>query len=340
MKELRAIALIFLLLSQSVSAIEPGEKRQYDYYNEFTYTYDDNFDGSSIAPIFEDHINDSAEYMVEFQRFAYTTSFDIRPPRFYVETKPRSKVMIPGAQIFNYSGMIDRTCPAIDRGMSTLFYMGETIDIDSCLRKNMYYSALNPIFVPETFPQNSSVIGQLFTQSVPSIEVEQPLTVRYIASLLLNDLPIDEALYTYQATLRLISTDGQIGYSVSAKLRGDYAKLLQKLADYGLKVTVYGDWERTEKVLYDLRTGWILSQQSNLSFSRFSWRPEASSLEVFNSSDILLDISPPFLNGIIPDEFLIIAGVLFTLVVLYMVWKWRRRRRGSEGQKEDLYPEQ
>ncbi len=340
MKELRAIALIFLLLLQSVSAIEPGEKRQYEYSDEFTYTYGDVLDGSSINPIYEDHINDSAEYMVEFQRFAYTTSFDVRPPRFYVETKPRSKVMIPEAQIFNYSGLIDRTCPGIDQGMSTLFYMGQTIDVGSCLRKNMYYSALNPIFVPETFPQNSSVIGQLFTQSVPSIEVEQPLTVRHIASLLLYDLPIDEALYTYQATLRLISTDGQIGYSISAKLMGDYAKLLPKLADYGLEVTVYSDWERTEEVLYDLRTGWILSQQSNLSFSRLSWRPEASTLEVYNSSSLLLDISPPFLNGIIPDEFLTIAGVLFTLVVLYMVWRWRKRKRGSEGQKEDLYPEQ
>ena len=334
------MVLIFLLLSQPVSAIKPGERRQYEYINESNFAVSDVIDGSVINPFYEEPRNGSAVYMVEFQRFAYSTSFDIRPPRFYVETKPRNKVVIPEVQIFNYSGLIDRSCPAIDEGMSTLFYMGETIDIDSCLRKNMYFSALSRLFTPETFLQNFSVAAQLFTQAVPSIDVEQPLTVRFVGSLSNYDMPIDEEVYTYRARLRLIKTDEKIGYSMSAKLEVNFAKLLSELEDNGQEVKVLNDWKRAELVIYDRQTGWILNEVTNMSFSRLSWSPDHSLLNIFNISGSLLDISPPFLNGIIPDEFLLLAGILLLLVVLYMVWRWRKRKRGSEGQKEDLYPEQ
>ncbi len=325
---------------QSVSAVEPGDKRQYEYFSKFDYSDSQIFNESYSNIVTEDSSNSTVEFMVEFQRFAYSRAFDIRPPRFYVEGEPKNRVFIPEVQILNYSGQFDRVCPAVDQNLYFLYYIGQTIDVGSCIRKNMYYSALTPILTPETFPQNSSIVEQIFTQDSSSIDIEQPLTVRSVAASLGYDLPIDEYLYTYRAKIRLLSANGQIGYSVSSKLEVDNTELISELTVYHKREEVYGEWDKTEQVLYDVRTGWIVSYQQNISFSKLS--PDLSSIIQVdvNLSRSLTDISPPFLNGIIPDEFMEVAAVLLLLVVLYMVWRWRRRKRGSGGQKEDLYPEQ
>ncbi len=298
---------------------------------------------------------------VRFLGFEEGVFLTVPVPRYLLTSDARNETVIADLTVPGYDDILDTSCPEIRQGLAFPFWLGESLD--TCLRENMYYHALSPIFRASTFPQNETIAQVVSEFNNTRISVEEELSLQYLTGTFGERSDDTRDLYTYYAVITFVTDDDYVGYSVTAWMFLNRTEVLTSIMSETSPPTTYGRWLTGEAVLYDRSTGWMVlywgNTTSELIFSGLNstdsvvsqyLTTEVSIIDRSHGFESIYDFldqhqinistylqhptSPvaSFLSGV-PLAVVVVS----TGVILYSLRRWRRSRKGV---RRELYPEQ
>ncbi len=359
---LYAILLIFLLLP--VPGLQPGDTRTYRYSEREGSVSSNIYRNLTSVVTTYSEVSGSDELLnVRFLGFEEGVFLTVPVPRYLLTSDARNETVIADLTVPGYDDILDTSCPEIRQGLAFPFWLGESLD--TCLRENMYYHALSPIFRASSFPQNETIAQAVSEVNNTRISVEEELSLQYLTGTFGERSDDTRELYTYYADITFVTDDDYVGYSVTAWMYLNRTEVLTSIMSETSPPTTYGRWLTGEAVLYDRSTGWMVlywgNTTSELIFSGPNPDPTGSVVSQYLTTEVsIIDRSHGFesisdfldqrqinvsMYSQLPTSpvasFLsgvpIGVAVASTVVILYGLRRWRRRRRGI---RRELYPEQ
>lgn len=357
---LYAIFLIFLLLP--VPGLQLGDTRTYRYSErEGSVSSDIYRDLTQVVTTYSEVSGGDELLNVRFLGFEEGVFLTVPVPRYLLTSDARNETVIADLTVPGYDDILDTSCPEIRQGLAFPFWLGESLD--TCLRENMYYHALSPIFRASTFPQNETIAQVVSEFNNTRISVEEELSLQYLTGTFGERSDDTRDLYTYYAVITFVTDDDYVGYSVTAWMFLNRTEVLTSIMSETSPPTTYGRWLTGEAVLYDRSTGWMVlywgNTTSELIFSGLNstdsvvsqyLTTEVSIIDRSHGFESIYDFldqhqinistylqhptSPvaSFLSGV-PLAVVVVS----TGVILYSLRRWRRSRKGV---RRELYPEQ
>lgn len=357
---LYAIFLIFLLLP--VPGLQLGDTRTYRYSEREGSVSSDIYRNLTQVVTTYSEVSGGDELLnVRFLGFEEGVFLTVPVPRYLLTSDARNETVIADLTVPGYDDILDTSCPEIRQGLAFPFWLGESLD--TCLRENMYYHALSPIFRASTFPQNETIAQVVSEFNNTRISVEEELSLQYLTGTFGERSDDTRDLYTYYAVITFVTDDDYVGYSVTAWMFLNRTEVLTSIMSETSPPTTYGRWLTGEAVLYDRSTGWMVlywgNTTSELIFSGLNstdsvvsqyLTTEVSIIDRSHGFESIYDFldqhqinistylqhptSPvaSFLSGV-PLAVVVVS----TGVILYSLRRWRRSRKGV---RRELYPEQ
>ena len=364
--------VIIILFALPVSSIVEGEKRTYQYTEEENSRSTGVFQNLTEEVIVRGGFPGFYEELdVTFIKFVEGVFLEIPVPLYLLTSEARNETSIADLPVPGYDDLLDASCPDIRLGLNFPYWMDQ--GLDSCLRLNLYYNAINPIFRVNSFPQNESLAQAVSEVNNTKIKVNEQLSIQYMSGTFGEVSTDTRPLYAYNAELLFVTDEDYVGYSVNAWLDLNRTDILRSVISSTPVPSTYGRWYASEEVLYDRSSGWMVLYRGNRTQEIFYAgmmavgeppyvvRTEFISTETsfndrsygYRSIDDFLQQRPIEVSTYLLDDLStvdpqssspVLFGPLELVVVVVIVStgfygynRWRKRNNSIEG---ELYPEQ
>ena len=324
-----------------------------------------------VAPRTDDTVE------VEVRGFTDSPAMDVPVPEYQVQSNEVNKVMVPDIPVQGYDLRPDRSCPRIRTSLNFSYTMGSGIDIDQCLRKNMYFQLLYPLYDASKYADNESMVRMV--ESTENIEVQQneSASITSVARIFNEDSKFYVSVnYFFSMSFMFVKGSKYVGYWVRTLLSVNRTELFEGIFQYYKFPTLYVDYGMIEEVVYDTETNWVVLYKSDLwmetlfanrtfsppigelrGFARnFTFVDPSYGIESIAELTKMLELNPPVTTmedlhlrywatsttervdqPSLPDYVLAIPPMI--LGIMLITYLIRRRRRRLKKVWRVLYPE-
>ncbi len=314
---------------------------------------------------------------VEVRGFTDSPAMDVPVPEYQVQSNEVNKVMVPDIPVQGYDLRPDRSCPQIRTSLNFSYIMGRGIDLDQCLRKNMYFQLLYPLYDASKYADNESMVRMV--ESTENIEVQQneSASITSVARIFNEDSKFYVSVnYFFSMSFMFVKGSKYVGYWVRTLLSVNRTELFEGIFQYYKFPTLYVDYGMIEEVVYDTETNWVVLYKSDLwmetlfanrtfsppigelrGFARnFTFVDPSYGIESIAELTKMLELNPPVTTmedlhlrywatsttervdqPSLPDYVLAIPPMI--LGIMLITYLIRRRRRRLKKVWRVLYPE-